>query len=175
MLKYENEKIFSKIKAIEDFRKLPLFSALFFIKYIDGFRFQFIIFTIIGIVSNLLKFYTIYLLGDAISNIDALTLSALFLKYIPTWLFVMVFYEYLDSITRKYTEQLPQRFCDYANFLFYLRILELKPDVVNNISKERVSVLINRYVQNLRRFLNDCVWGLNSKITQLCVVLIVYT
>lgn len=70
----------------------------------QGFRLVFTLITLARIASALLNFSAVYLLGDVISKLSAISLERFFWFYAPLWLGIMLAKEILDYFTRKYAE-----------------------------------------------------------------------
>jgi ABC-type transport system involved in cytochrome bd biosynthesis fused ATPase/permease subunit len=155
LFEYKNKNVLSHADIIPSFQTLPLLSPLFFFQHSTGFRKLFIVLTFIRVISTALRFYTVYLISVIISNFSYISDKSLFLLYIPLCFIVLVVSEWLDYLTRRYAEQFPLRYYDYATLIMLKRLFALDPQRMHNFSKERTLVLIERYIQHVRAFLND--------------------
>jgi ABC-type bacteriocin/lantibiotic exporter with double-glycine peptidase domain len=166
----------SSIKEVTPVRNLlalPNFCFQFFLKNMGRFKRAFLLLSGIRVASVLLRFWGVYLLGDLITNLQALTTERLLWFYLPAYLFSATASELLDYFTRRYGETLPQVYGEHLTLRFYQTLLNYPSRALNNIAKERLSALIGRYVSSVQEFINDWTWNTVSKIANLVLVLII--
>ena len=141
-----------EVEPLSDIERLPSYGFLFFFRHMGPFARPFWLLTVCCVTSTLLRFVTVYLLGNIVSHAAEISIEKVFSFYLPAWLGASVGAEFLDFFIRKYGEALPAVYRDYVTLRFYLTVLELDPRKLFNFSKERLSSLIGRYAAGAQSF-----------------------
>ena len=162
-----------KSKTIPEIYSLPKYAFQFVFQNLSEFKTAFILLTIGRILSSLLKFYAVILLGQLISTISEYSITTLVKWYLPALLLVHAVKEVLDYFTRRYAEPLPAIYADYISRRFLATFYSLPSHHLFNVSKERLSLLVSKYVEHLRRFLGDWTWFITGHVTTFVIVLAV--
>ncbi len=160
-------------KPLREFPHLPDFAFQFVFRNLGEFRAPFLLLTTGRVLSSILKFIGVYLLGDVISNITTLTVERIFYFYFPAYLFLSAASELLDYYTRRYGEAFPTVYADALSLRCYATLMQFNFRKLFNLSKERLNALIARYVNHVQSFLTDWIWGTTSRITNLVIVLVI--
>jgi ABC-type bacteriocin/lantibiotic exporter with double-glycine peptidase domain len=158
------------ITPIKDILNLPTYGFQFFFRNIQPFFWQFLLLSLCAIGSCLLRFTTIFFLGDIISKVTSLTIEQIFWNYLVIWCAAMFCAEILDFFIRRYSEALPTIFAEYTSLRFHLTFLQTNSFRLMNFSKEKLLNLTSKYVSNVQAFLNDWVWGIPFRATRLCII-----
>ncbi len=160
----------SKVKPLTDIFNLPLYGFQFFFRHIDHFRRSFWILTAIRVASSVLKFYSTFVISQILSSVTHLSPSDLFQVYLPQFVGAIVLSEFLDYFTRRFAEELPYLYLDYASLKFFVTWLTLRSTRLLAISKERLQQLTLKYLEGVQSFLTDWVWRIPSELTTLVIV-----
>lgn len=160
----------SKPSAVRHIESVPNYAFLFVLTHLEGIRLRFLLLTVVRIASTLLKFYSAYLLGAMITSISSLTAEEVLWWYFPVLLASLLGRECLDYLTRRYAEPLPTIYGDYLYLRLLLSVLSRPSPQLYNFSKERLSILLSKYVEHCRRFVGDWVWSITGYIVQAIVV-----
>jgi ABC-type transport system involved in cytochrome bd biosynthesis fused ATPase/permease subunit len=159
--------------AIGQLESLPSYAFQFVLTNLDGIRCRFAVLTAVRVVSTLLKFYSAYLLGDMISSLSSISIEEVVWWYLPVLLASLWGREFLDYFTRRYAEPLPTVYGDHVLLRFFSSILTRPSPQLFNFSKERLSVVVSKYVDHCRRFIGDWVWSITGHVVQAIVVVCV--
>lgn len=160
----------SKPSAVRHIESVPNYAFLFVLTHLEGIRLRFLLLTVVRIASTLLKFYSAYLLGAMITSIASLTAEEVLWWYFPVLLASLLGRECLDYLTRRYAEPLPTIYGDHLYLRFLLSVLSRPSPQLFNFSKERLSILLSKYVEHCRRFVGDWVWSITGYIVQAIIV-----
>lgn len=158
---------------IKDINNLPPYGFEFFLKNIGRFKTGFLLLTIVRIISSSGSFAFAFLLGSLLNQITTLTLSRLFTFYIPLFVFIRIGTEILDIFTRKYAEAFPKLYTDQLKLSFYGTFLRSSWSQLQNFSKERLTILVDKYINNVSMFLNEWVWSTPDNLVRLVLIAIV--
>jgi ABC-type bacteriocin/lantibiotic exporter with double-glycine peptidase domain len=160
----------SKVEPLTDIFNLPLYGFQFFFRHIDHFRRSFWILTSIRILSSVLKFYSTFIISQILSSITDLSVAELFQVYLPLFVGAVVLSEFLDYFTRRFAEELPYLYLDYASVKFIVTWLSLRSTRLLTVSKERLQQLTLKYLEGVQSFLTDWVWRIPSEMTTFIIV-----
>lgn len=161
------------VEPIEGLERLPSYGFLFFFKNMGRFKGIFCILTAVSITSTIFGFLAVYVLGEVISNVADLSVSQLFWFYLPAFLLFITGKEFLDYSTRRYGELFPAIYGEHLTLRFYRTVLSLNFQRLFNLSKEKLQILIGKYVGSVLTFLSGWFWGVSKKITNFVIILIV--
>lgn len=163
----------SKIEDVDDIKSLPIYSHQFFFKYIGPFKKAFFVLTSIAALTAAVGFFTTYLISDLISNVSSITTQRLFMHYLLLYLLAKFIYELLCYFIRRYSEAIPQMYTDYIRIAFYRKIIDSNFHRLLGYSNEKLSQIINKYVQGISHFLSTWVWATPFMITNLIIVILI--
>lgn len=154
-----------------DLKSLPPLAFQYFFRNIGEFKSLFAALTSVSVLSNLVKFSTVVLLGRIVSSVSEKSLDQILYGYIPLWGLALVCAEALDYVTRRVTEAFPQIYADVQLLRFYRALLKSRFRTLQNLSKERLNSIVQRYVGNIQNFLTDWTWALTSRLVRFCIVI----
>lgn len=157
--------------ALGDLEHLPDYGFVFFFRNMGPFRASFILLTVCKALSSVLRFVTVYLLGDILSSLTTLSTDQIFYYYLPVWLGSNFLAELLEYFIRRYAEAFPAMYGDYLSLRFYRSFFDLDFQRLYNFSKERLLTLVGKYTGHVQGFLADWFWGTTSRAVRLVLVL----
>jgi ABC-type bacteriocin/lantibiotic exporter with double-glycine peptidase domain len=166
-------KTFPPPTAFKDVTKLPSYAFSFVLSNLEGIRLPFFLLTLVRVLSTLLKFYTAYILGEIITAVATITTTDIVWFYCPLLFGLFVVKEVTDYFTRKYAESLPAIYGDFIQQRFLLTLFPFSSPSLFNYSKERLGIVIGRYVDHSRRFISDWVWSITGHAVTLVVVAVI--
>jgi ATP-binding cassette subfamily C protein CydC len=159
------------VLPLGDPARLPAFGFAFFLREGGPFRGSFLRLTLVSVAATALRFATVLLLADLVSNAASLTLERLAGYYLPWWIGLLLAAEVLDYPLRRRAEALGTLFADWASLRVYRTFLARGSHRLQNFAKERLEALVSRYVGNARAFLEEWFWGSANRLTQILIVL----
>ncbi len=166
-------KTLRNVDNIKEINNLPYYSFFFVIRNLGSFKTAFFLLTLVRVLSTTAGFYATYLIGDILTNITTLTGKDVFFFYLPLYAGSKVLTESLDYITRRYGEALPVIYTDHLRVRFYKTFLNSNFSKIFNYSKERLMLLVNRYIDGVRNFLDEWVWATPNALTLLVIIMII--
>lgn len=161
------------ISPIRDITDLPNYGFMFFLRNMGVFKVSFFILTAVSIASATIGFLATYLISDILTNISSLSIQKVLFFYFPIFLGLKIIIETLDFFTRKYAESFPKIYTDLLKLRFYKTLLTFNFLKVFNYSKERLIMLIDRYVGGVASFLGEWVWSTPESLTKLVIITII--
>lgn len=164
------KKALESLPPIPSFAELPAYGPLFFFQNMGPFKALFLAVTATSVVSTLLRFLIVYLLGDVISHFSQMDPYVVLVVYLPLWVFAECLAEGFDYFLRRYGESLSTLYGDWVRLRFTETLSSVPSSRLLNVSKERVLFLVNMYVGHVSAFLNDWTWATVSRATKLLIV-----
>lgn len=162
-----------KTDPIEDIKNLPNYAFQFFFKHIGDFKLSFVALTIVNISTTIFGFCNTLLIADILTKIDSITTDRLLTYYLPVFIALKVASEVCDYFIRRYYEGFPTLYIDNTRIRFYNTILSSNFHLLFNVSKERLNEVIDRYLENIKKFLQDWIPNTSGNFTVLIIILII--
>lgn len=150
---------------------MPLYAFQFVRANWQGYRLVFTALTLVRVGANVLRFSQVVLLSEALNSIQSLTFSEMLQRRLVPWCAVMLIAELLDYFTRRYAEQVGQRFTQEKTLTFFDAISRTRTDTLARLSKEHILACWGKYMGHVGAFLGDWTWVLTARVTQLCAVI----
>jgi ABC-type bacteriocin/lantibiotic exporter with double-glycine peptidase domain len=164
------DNILDEVPPARNLAHLPLYAFQYVFQNLGPFRRPLFLFLFCRVLEICLKFYSIYLLSDLISNATILSAHEIFTFYFPAWFIIAIACEGLDYPIRKYGESFSTIYVDYTSLRF-ARTLILSPSPqLLNYSKDRLLLLLAKYTSHLNKFFADLFWSLTTRATQLVII-----
>ena len=151
--------------------RVPSYAAVFVFKNLGEFRQDFTLITIFAVVSYLLRFVAVYLLGQIVTQIQNFSLEQILWYYLPLLAGTMILTEGVDYFIRRYSEALPQVFGEFCTLRFHMLLAHSGSFRLMNMSKEKVLTLVGGYVGHVSAFLKDWIWSITGKTVEFVLVL----
>ncbi len=160
----------SSFLKIREVYPLPSYGFAFFFKNLGRYKKIFLLLTLIRILSSSGSFVFALLLGNLLNQISSLTPSRLFMFFIPLFVVIRFSVEILDFFTRKYAEAIPKLYADELKLSFYKTFLNSNWTHLQNFSKEKLTILIDKYTNNVAAFLREWVWNTPDNLVRIVLI-----
>ena len=152
---------------------IPNYAFLAFIANLGEFRLSFWLLTAVNFICSALRFTTVVILGELVTEIGNLTVDAVLWWYLPLWAACLSVAEGLNYFTRRYGETLPQKIADQT--LKRITRFALSAPLANlrSISREKLFASLEAYARHVERFGQEWSWSLVRRFFSAVVVLVV--